>query len=114
VLLAHATIQASRDGGRLYVASDEGNRSTHALRRLVTIDLATGERLGEVRPDRPFYEFTVNPEGTEAYFVGPPPAGAPHGAGWWLEIRDLAGGRLRASVAVNAGDLGPLLAPPAR
>jgi hypothetical protein len=105
---AQQTVQASHDGTRVYVATDDGGGQLFTA--LLTLDAASGKRLGALRPARPFRTFTVSSDGATAFLITPAqPAGS---SGDTLESWDLPAGTQRASVPGIGADSGPVLAPP--
>jgi hypothetical protein len=107
---AQQTVQASRDGTRVYVATDDGDAQRQLFTALLTLDAASGKRLGTLRPARPFRTFTVSPDGATAFLITP--AQAAGSSGDTLESWDLPTGTQHASVPGIGADSGPVLAPP--
>jgi hypothetical protein len=107
---AQQTVPASRDGARVYVATDDGDGKRQLVTALLTLDAASGKRLGALRPARPFRTFTVTPDGASAFLITPAqPAGS---SGDTLESWDLPTSTEHASVSGIGADSGPVLARP--
>ena len=112
VYLPHQTVQLSRDGARLFVATDDGDAGDQSFKGVVTLDSGTGQRLGLFRTGQPFQEFTVSADGTEYYLLARSRP-TPDTLEVALEGWDIATRARRGSVRDIGGDSGPMLTPPA-
>ncbi len=110
VYLAQQTLHLDRAGTRLFIATDEGDRQEHAFKGVVTLDAATGQRLGTLRAAAPFRDFTISADGLECYLLAQYPRTSDT-PGMALEVWDLATGTRRASVRGIGDSAGPVLAP---
>ncbi len=108
--LTQQTLHLDRAGTRLFIATDEGNKHEHAFKAVVTLDAATGQRLGTLRTEASFRDFTISADGLECYLLAQYPR-ASDAPGMALEVWDLATGARRASVRGIGDSAGPVLAP---
>lgn len=111
VYLLHASLQVSRDGTVLHIATDGGDSHDHSFKSIMTVDAATGQQLGVLDPEHAFRSFTVSADSREYYLISErrPARDTLEVA---LEFWDIASGTRRASVGGIGGSAGPVLAPP--
>jgi DNA-binding beta-propeller fold protein YncE len=113
VYLTHAALHVTDDGTRLLVASDDGDPARgHAFGRVLVLDSATAQRLGEVRPETGFVEFAPSPDGRELCVLVAD-QGVPGQPATALEVWDVTAGTRRLRVRGMGASAGPVLAPPA-
>lgn len=107
----YQSLYLSRDGTRLSIATDDGDIHNHTFKGVVTLDSATGERIGELRTEREFRSFTMSVDELEYYLIAwhRSASGTLESV---LEVWDVATGTRRAIVRGIGNSAGPVLAPP--
>lgn len=95
-------LSLTRDGTRLFIATDDGDASQQDFKGVIVMDSATGQRIASVHMDHPFRSLTISADGATLYIVGRN----------ILEIQDAATGMRHAKVSGVGESAGPVLAPP--
>lgn len=100
--LNNPALSRTRDGTRLFVATDDGNRAQQEFVGVLLLDTATGNTVATLRMDKPFRTFTVSPDGATLYTITRDT----------LTIWDVSTG-IRSGAVSGLGDsAGPVIAPP--
>jgi len=102
IYLHDQSLSLTRDGARLFVATDEGDHTQQDFKGVIVLDTVTGQTVGSLRTGHPFRSFTASPDGAFLYTVAPDT----------LDIWDVGSGALRASARGVGESAGPVLAPP--
>lgn len=100
--LHNPALSLTRDGARLFVATDDGNHAQQEFVGVSVLDIANGNTVAMIRMDHPFRAFAASADGARLYTI----------ARDALEIWDVSTGMRRGTVNGLGGSAGPVMAPP--